>query len=441
MFHYRMVRLLRSRGNRVDHQVKNELLKSIRPLRWMPCFFHSLYEKWVSKTKAVSVILEFEEGKCHEGVNEAAEVLAAHFRCSVRHTFTRISCCSADITLEGLEKLLDGCSTLKKVHLNKKVTALLDTAVPASGAENVVRDGEKLTGRGITIAVLDTGVDPHEDLNGRITAFKDFINDEAEPYDDNGHGTHCAGDAAGNGTASNGRYKGSAPEANIVGVKVLDKVGAGSLETVIRGIDWCMDYNEEFPHRPIRIMNLSLGGTAQSFDSEEEDPVVKAVNEAWRSGIVVCAAAGNEGPRAGSIATPGVSSTILTVGALDDNDTITRADDEVADFSSRGPTVYGEPKPDLLAPGVNIVSLRSPGSFLDKMQKKARVGTGYVALSGTSMATPIVAGIAALMLQHNADLTPDEVKENLIKGTVQWRNRDSYVYGAGYVNAEQSIES
>ncbi|PYZ97789.1 serine protease [Alteribacter lacisalsi] len=439
MFHYRMVRLLRSHGGKVDQQVKSHLMNAYKPLRWVPCFFHTLYEKWVSKTKLVSVLLEFEDGHCLEAVDQASAILSPYLRCGVKTTFSRISCCSAEVTPEALEQLLTRCTKLRKIHLNRQMHALLDTAVPASGAFDLIRNSTRLTGKGVTIAILDTGVDPHKDLEGRITAFKDFIHNEAEPYDDNGHGTHCAGDAAANGVSSDGRYKGPAPEASIIGVKVLDKIGAGSMETVMEGIEWCLQYNEEFPHRPIHVINLSLGSRAQRFDTEEDDPIIRMVNVAWRNGIVVCAAAGNEGPGEQTIASPGVSSTILTVGALDDQDTINRDDDEVAEFSSRGPTVYGQIKPDILAPGVSIVSLRSPGSYLDKLQKQARVGSDYVALSGTSMATPIVAGIVALMLQQNPELTPDEVKTALMEGTDQWRDKDRNVYGAGYVNADRSI--
>ncbi|HHY67768.1 MAG TPA: S8 family serine peptidase, partial [Alicyclobacillus sp.] len=145
-----------------------------------------------------------------------------------------------------------------------------------------------------------------------------------------------------------------------------------------------------------------------------QDPVVQAVEAAWNSGIAVAVAAGNEGPESGTISSPGDSPRVITVGAVDDRRTVPQNDDVVASFSSRGPTSEGVTKPDITAPGVGIISLRAPGSFLDKMMKNARVGDWYFRLSGTSMATPIVAGTIAQLLQKNPAMTPDEVKAALM---------------------------
>ncbi len=156
--------------------------------------------------------------------------------------------------------------------------------------------------------------------------------------------------------------------------KCLDKIGSGSLETVMEGVDWCIQYNQDHPNDKIDIISMSLGSTAQPFSKENDDPMVQIVEEAWNSGITVCVAAGNEGPDSQTIASPGISNLVITVGALDDRNTAeNKTDDGAASFSSRGPTIYGETKPDILAPGVNIVSLRSPRSYLDKIQKSARV--------------------------------------------------------------------
>jgi serine protease AprX len=278
----------------------------------------------------------------------------------------------------------------------------------------------------------------HTDLKGRIIHFVDLINQRTDPYDDNGHGTHCAGDAAGDGSSSGGKYVGSAPKANIVGVKVLDRMGSGSLSTVMDGVQWCIDYNTENQNK-IDIISMSLGATAQKYENENEDPMVKIVESAWESGIVVCVAAGNEGPDESTIASPGLSDKVITVGAMDDINTPTRTDDDIAGFSSRGPTIYGLSKPDVVAPGVNIVSLRSPNSYLDKYQKRNRVDNNYFVLSGTSMATPICAGVVALILEAYPTLTPDEVKGKLMSGAEPWKTDNPNMYGAGYINAERSI--
>lgn len=220
---------------------------------------------------------------------------------------------------------------------------------------------------------------------------------------------------------------------------MLNKQGSGTLADIIEGVEWCIQYNEDNPDEPIDIISMSLGGDALRYDNELEDPLVKAVEEAWNAGIVVCVAAGNSGPDQQTISSPGVSEKVITVGAFDDNNTGSSEDDTVASFSSRGPTVYGKEKPDILAPGVNIISLRSPNSYIDKLQKSSRVGSHYFIMSGTSMATPICAGIAALILQQNPDLTPDEVKELLKNGADKWTGEDPNIYGAGAINAEKAI--
>ncbi|WP_088102057.1 S8 family serine peptidase [Halalkalibacter urbisdiaboli] len=440
MFGFSMVQMVRAHSYKLDKSLRDQILHLYKPFRWTPCFLHNLFEGFIKKRKRISIIIKFEKGCFEEGCQEVDSVFSNHTGCTIRNEFLSISCCSAVITPSVLEELLTNCQHIKKMYLNREVTALLDTAVQSANAKNVVRNGTELTGEGVTVAVIDTGIYPHQDLSGRITGFVDFINQRTDPYDDNGHGTHCAGDALGDGSASSGVYQGPAPKANVIGVKVLDKMGSGSLETIMQGVEWCINYNQEHPNQPIHIISLSLGAPAQQYDNENDDPMVQIVEKAWEEGITVCVAAGNEGPEARTIASPGISDQVITVGALDDRDTAeTRSDDDVASFSSRGPTIYGKEKPDILAPGVDIVSLRSPNSYLDKLQKANRVGSDYFVLSGTSMATPICAGVAALILQHNPNATPDEIKELLKSGTDLWRDRDPNIYGAGYLNAENSI--
>lgn len=435
MFGFSMIQMVRAHAGKLDRPLREDILNLYKPFKWTPCFLHRMFEDFIKKARKISVIIEFEKECFEAGCHEVREIMKQHSRNGVRRDFARISCCSADVTPNGLEGILSGCNHIKRVYLNREVRALLDVAVPSAQAKNVVRKDNVLTGEGVTIAIVDTGIYPHQDLSGRITDFVDFINDRTDPYDDNGHGTHCAGDAAGNGAASSSAYAGPAPEANLVGVKVLNKMGSGTLETIIDGIEWCIQHKNQ-----IDIISMSLGSTAQPFANENDDPMVKIVEEAWDAGIVVCVAAGNEGPEAKTIASPGVSDKVITVGALDDNNTAdTREDDEVASFSSRGPTIYNVNKPDILAPGVNIISLRSPNSYLDKLQKSNRVGLDYFVLSGTSMATPICAGVAALIKQQKPGASPQEVKDMLKKGADLWTDRNPNIYGAGYLNAEKSV--
>ncbi|ADI25258.1 S8 family peptidase [Geobacillus sp. C56-T3] len=437
MFGHSIVQLVRRHAGRLDRPLRHVLVNMYKPMMHMPCVFHHWLERWMRKWRTIPVLVQVED---EAGIEAVAAVEQGHLRMKVHHRFRHAPFCSASVTPAALEQLLEH-PKVKKVYLNRQVKVLLNNAVPSANAKRVAVNGTELSGKGVTIAIVDTGIYPHPDLEGRIAAFVDFVNGRTTPYDDNGHGTHCAGDAAGNGRMSDGLYAGPAYEANLIGVKVLDRSGSGTLETVMRGIEWCIDYNERHPSKRIDIISLSLGGEPQPFPTENDDPLVQAAERAWEQGIVVCAAAGNEGPSYGTIASPGISDRIITIGALDDHDTAAmRADDDVASFSSRGPTEYGVTKPDLVVPGVNIISLRAPRSFLDKMNKQSRVGDHYISMSGTSMATPICAGIVALMLQAKPNATPDEIKRALKDGADLWKGRDPNVYGAGYVNAKRAVE-
>lgn len=348
----------------------------------------------------------------------------------VNQSFKHINTVSIPMHLTHLPKVLN-LPEIKKVYLDRKVSALLNNATPTTGATTI---WSKLNKKGddVTIAIVDTGISPHADLGSRIIGFKDFISNKRKAYDDNGHGTHCAGCAAGNGALSNGLYRGTAPNASLVGVKVLDQKGSGSLSNVIAGIQWCIRNKNKYN---IRVISLSLGSVAEL--SYKEDPICQIVDLAWKSGIVVVAAAGNSGPKAKTISSPGNHPSIITVGATDDRGTNDPADDTIANFSSRGPTPDGIFKPDVVAPGTNIVSLRSPSSYLDRITD-SRVGKNYCSMSGTSMATPLVAGICALMLSINPSLTPAEVKQKLKKGAISL-GLPSTVQGSGVVSADRSI--
>lgn len=334
------------------------------------------------------------------------------------------------LTPQMIRKLTER-QEIERIYYDREVQAFLDIAARSTGARDIQLE-ESLTGKGVTIAILDTGIYPHVDLthpHSRIKGFVDLVDDKKEPYDDQGHGTHCAGDAAGNGFQSEGLYAGAAPEADIVGVKVLDFSGGGRLSTVIRGIEWCIENKEKYG---IRIISLSLGSPA--LESYRHDPLAQAAEKAWHKGIVVCAAAGNDGPNRGTISTPGNHPLIITVGAVDDRNTVSREDDVRAPFSSLGPTPDGLIKPDIYAPGTDIISLNAPGSELEKMLFESRVGEHYIRMSGTSMATPFCAGVAALLLEVNPYLSPNDVKCILMSTASVFGNEQ-----AGYIDVKAAV--
>lgn len=322
-----------------------------------------------------------------------------------------------------------------RLHLDRTVHALLDVAVPTVRAPAAWASG--WTGKGVTIAILDTGVYPHPDLTlpeNRIVAFHDLVHGRSDPYDDNGHGTHVAGCALGNGHSSGGRYRGSAPEASLAAVKVLDEQGSGAISTIIAGVQWSLQEQERLG---IRVLSLSLGGPG--WLPYQIDPLCQALEKAWRAGLVVCVAAGNDGPAPFTISSPGIDPLLITVGASDDRRTQDPKDDTVAPFSSRGPTPELQRKPDLVAPGVGIVSLRAPGSALDQAHPEFRVEEGYFRLSGTSMATPICAGAAALLVQRRPEATPDQVKQALLQGADDLFHQPEAA-GAGSLDVARALE-
>ena len=294
-----------------------------------------------------------------------------------------------------------------------------------------------ITGKDVTVAVIDTGVAHHPDLGDRLIEFKDFCNgrDGVEnAYDDNGHGTHCAGLVAGDGTKAGGKFKGPAYESKIVGVKVLGGSGGGSLSNIAKGIRWCIENKDRLN---IKILSMSLGANANLH--EKDDVIAQAVNEAIAAGLTPIIAAGNSGPGIHTIGTPAITRDAITVGAYDDKNTASHNDDTMAFFSSRGPTTRDRlVKPDIAAPGVNMVSLLSPKSELADANV-TRMPPYYVLLSGTSMATPTAAGCAALVLQANPNLTPAQVKEILTSTAEPMQDTPGILGGAGLVDPAAAV--
>ncbi|MDR1209611.1 MAG: S8 family peptidase [Clostridiales bacterium] len=255
--------------------------------------------------------------------------------------------------------------------------------------------------RAIAVAVFDTGVAPVDDLTmprNRLAAFRDEINGMSEPYDDNGHGTHVAGLIGGNGYRSGGTRVGAAPRCLIIGVKILDARGRGGVSEALAGIRWMMSVREKYN---IRVANLSIGAR----HSGAGDVIVRAAESMWDAGVVVVTAAGNLGPEPGSVTSPGTSRKVITVGCLEDGLR-----------SGRGPTPDCVVKPDLLAPGLNRVScLTNTPLSPDRRREIARESGYYARMSGTSMAAPAISGRAAVMLELDPGLTPDQVKAALMR--------------------------
>ena len=324
-------------------------------------------------------------------------------------------------------------------------------------------------GTGIGVAVIDSGIADHGDLHGalgisRVVYSQSFVQGDPNGPDKYGHGTHVAGLIAGSGASSgkaNGyatSFAGVAPGVSLINLRVLDANGAGTDAQVIAAIQTAIALKSVYN---IRVINMSLGRPV--FESYTLDPVDQAVEAAWKAGIVVVVAAGNSG-RDNSLGTggwatidaPGNDPAVITVGATRTCVTASRADDGIASYSSRGPTLVDHiVKPDLVAPGNGLVSLRVQGSTLDKQYPQFEVApskgqAAYYRMSGTSMATPLVSGTVALMLQQNPALTPDQVKARLMltawKGAPQYGSStdslgnvysyqyDVFTYGAGYLD-------
>jgi serine protease AprX len=328
---------------------------------------------------------------------------------------------------------LEADPEIESVTIDHPIAVMDDLTNSATGVSSAWNAG--FTGAGIGVAVIDSGInDAHPDLwdsthtTSRVLYHQDFTgtattNSSGAKYDLYGHGTHVAGIVAGNGYLSGGHYSGVAPEANLIDLRALDANGAGTDSTVIAAIQQAIALKNAYN---IRIINLSLGrGIPASYT---QDPLCQAVEAAWKNGIVVVVAAGNLGRLSvygsngfGTITAPGNDPFVITVGATKSNGLATPQAETKASYSSKGPTTYDHVlKPDLMAPGSAIVSLAAPGATLEASYPNDVVaGTDgkadYFTLSGTSMATPAVAGAAALMLEEQNTLTPDQVKARLMK--------------------------
>jgi serine protease AprX len=360
-----------------------------------------------------------------------------------------------DAQLEALKK------NPNFAHLSGDMTVTADTALTnrVTGATSVWQGTPGLlglfgtpgyTGAGIGVAVLDSGIATHTALDTRVVARVNFVSDEpgvvGDPF---GHGTHVAGIVAGNRSAA--RYVtsafdgGSAPSVKLIDVRVLGARGSGRTSDVIAGIDWVIENRRKYN---IRVINLSLGHPVT--EPSTTDPLCQAVARATAEGITVVVSAGNYGlttkgqPVLGGITSPGNSPFALTVGALDTKGTLDPADDEVAPFSSRGPARYETVvKPDVVAPGVRVVSLEAQSSFLGTNYRQYHIAgsskNAYMRLNGSSMSTAVVSGGVALLLDVEPSMSPAQVKMAVQMGARFLPQAGLIAGGTGSVNFNQSV--
>jgi serine protease AprX len=310
-------------------------------------------------------------------------------------------------------------------------------------ADDAWRSG--VTGQGVTVAVVDTGIADVPDLAGRIVQIPDGLgpprpcknlSGDLTCDDAYGHGTFVAGVIAGSGASSGGRWKGVAPGARVLSVKIAGANGAADVSNVLAAIQWVVSFKDDYG---IRVLNLSLG--TNSTQTYREDPFNYAVERAWEAGIAVVVSAGNQGPGSGTIAKPADDPWVITVGATDDRGTRALSDDYLPDFTARGPTAADLlPKPDIVAPGSHIISLRAPGSTVDSTYP-TYVDGSYRRGSGTSMATGVVSGAVALLLQRNPAATPNRVKYALSATARDAASDDPLAVGAGVVDAYRAAFS
>ncbi|WP_165358654.1 S8 family peptidase [Haloactinopolyspora alba] len=327
--------------------------------------------------------------------------------------------------LRGPAPMVDDGATAElagadRVWLNGRVEAALDESVPQVGAPQAWEAG--FDGTGVDVAVLDSGYDPdHPDLRGQVVGSEDFTAGDGTDtvVDGNGHGTHVASTIAGTGAASDGRLRGVAPGADLLVGKVLDDSGSGYEAEIIAAMEWAVEQGAD-------VVNMSIGSR---LASDGTDPLSLAVDRLTASsGVLFVVAAGNSGPAEGTVGSPGAADVALTVGAVDKSD-------QPAWFSSRGPRIGdGAIKPEIVAPGVGIVAARAGGTSLGNL-----IDEHYTSLNGTSMATPHVAGAAAVLAQRHEDWDAGELKARLVSSSEPLDGEPISFQGAGRLDVSAAL--
>lgn len=405
----------------------------------------SSHYDYLDENNRISVIVDFD----HTPTVEDERMLEQHVSFEVQFRYWLIDSVAGKVDIDLVPKIVE-LPGVVFVELDGRLEIQMNDVNEVHDVTQVWQD-TGYTGSGSVVAIIDTGIDSDhvglddiDDDNStndpKVIAFYDPVNTpeltngtEVKAYDDQGHGTHCAGITAGTG-APDYLYKGVAPMAQLVGVKVLDEGGSGSFATVMAGMEWTVEKRHIFN---IRAASMSLGGPgAIEWTSSEEESVNRMGNEMMREGVALFIAAGNSAGPA-TIGTPGSAEDVITVGSLDKNTAI-------AVYSSQGPTEEGRVKPNIAFVGSNV------------MAPDYNTGNGYTGKSGTSMATPGAAGLAALMYQANPDLSPFDIR-NIMQETATYRechymlanepcaednipkNRQNNVYGHGHVNSVPSV--
>jgi serine protease AprX len=434
----------------------------------------------VDANSTVSVIVRYKVTPQDTHVAKAKK-----YGAKLKFKHTRFGAVSYKIKRSQLEKLLADDTNIAMISPDRPIKSMNDFTAASVGAN--IAQSLGFDGQGIGVAIIDSGVMDHPDLhnykkdqkNGdvnRIVYSESFVENAANANDKNGHGTHVAGIVAGNGNSSTCNtctdpIVGIAPGVNIVNLQVLDAQGNGSDSATIAAIDRAIELKDKYN---IRVINMSMGRPV--YESYKTDPLCQAVEAAWKSGIVVVVSAGNLGRNTdggnngyGTITAPGNDPYVITVGAMKADGTDSRNDDAVASYSSKGPSLVDHVvKPDIVAPGNKVESLYVPDSTLANLEPEAVVPVSeynpaagqpaYFRMSGTSMAAPVVAGAAALLIEKNPSLTPDQVKAQLMTtatrnfpqqssvtdpttGNTYTSNYDVFTVGAGYLDIQNAINN
>lgn len=333
-------------------------------------------------------------------LNQAIKTLA-HYTLDIKYSYPFISAFGAVVSVQNLQRL-SGLQCVKAIGVSSTVYTCDVPNADCSRSHSILfpqlqnLHRNKIDGRGIGMAIIDTGVSPHLDfiMPSNRLEFVDFVDSQINPYDDNGHGTAVAGIMCGNGLVSGSCLQGIAPRANLYALKAVGAKGEGNTFQILQAMQWVFEHHKE---KNIKVLNLSFGTDPIGVTS---DPLRLGAEALIKCGITVVASAGNSGPGKSTIKSPGTSPSVITVGGA----AYSESGWGVAEFSSRGPA--GEySKPDILAPSVNVLTTGSQ--------------THYTEFSGTSMASPQIAGVCALILQAYPAYSPQKVKEVLLSGTLK----------------------